>query len=175
MKKALFLYSTKDGQTVKIFKHIEAEMNEFECELVDLHLLNNVDFTHYDKVVIGASIRYGHLNKKFYQFINTNLDALKAANVAFFLVNLTARKEDQGKDTPEGSVYMQTFLKKSAWKPDLLAVFAGALRYPQYRFFDRFMIQLIMRMTGGETDTTKEVEYTNWKKVSIFAESIKKM
>lgn len=32
------------------------------------------------------------------------------------------------------------------------------------------MIQLIMRMTGGETDTSKEVEYTDWNKVSVFAQ-----
>ncbi len=34
------------------------------------------------------------------------------------------------------------------------------------------MIQLIMKITGGETDTTKEVEYTNWQKVSEFASGI---
>uniref|UniRef100_UPI0023EDB0E2 flavodoxin domain-containing protein n=2 Tax=Enterobacterales TaxID=91347 RepID=UPI0023EDB0E2 len=52
--------------------------------------------------------------------------------------------------------------------PDCCAVFAGALRYPRYGFFDRMMIQLIMRMTGGETDTRKEVEYTDWDQVSRF-------
>lgn len=175
MKKALFLYSTTDGQTLKIFKHIQDEMKDYDCILVDLHEQGDMDFTSYDKVVIGASIRYGHLNKKLYQFIGSHLDKLKEAKVAFFCVNLTARKEDQGKDTPEGSAYMKTFLKKSPWKPTLLGVFAGALRYPQYRFIDRVMIQLIMKITGGETDTSKEVEYTNWEKVAKFAQSIKKM
>ncbi|GAB7205818.1 hypothetical protein OS21_23100 [Dickeya oryzae] len=51
------------------------------------------------------------------------------------------------------------------------AVFAGALRYPRYRWFDRVMIQLIMRMTGGETDSTKEIEYTDWEQVARFAQS----
>ncbi|QSA18965.1 menaquinone-dependent protoporphyrinogen IX dehydrogenase, partial [Vibrio furnissii] len=81
----------------------------------------------------------------------------------------------QGKDTPEGSVYIQTFLKKSPWQPALIGVFAGALYYPRYRFFDKMMIRFIMSMTGGETDTTKEVEYTNWEKVSQFALKFKKM
>jgi len=175
LKKALFLYSTQDGQTIKIFKHIQEEMGEFDCELVNLHETETVDFSLYERVVIGASIRYGHLNKKLYKFIESNLTALNNNQVAFFLVNLTARKEDQGKDTPEGSAYMKTFLKKSPWQPALLGVFAGALRYPKYKFFDRIMIQLIMKITGGETDASKEVEYTNWKKVSLFAESIKKM
>ncbi|CSD04558.1 protoporphyrinogen oxidase [Vibrio cholerae] len=35
------------------------------------------------------------------------------------------------------------------------------------------MIRLIMTLTGGETDTSKEVEYTNWEKVSQFGEQFR--
>lgn len=35
------------------------------------------------------------------------------------------------------------------------------------------MIQFIMRITGGETDTSKEVEYTDWQKVEAFADQFK--
>ncbi|USD41124.1 menaquinone-dependent protoporphyrinogen IX dehydrogenase [Vibrio sp. SCSIO 43135] len=173
--KALFLYSSREGQTKKILHYIEEELSEFECEVVDLHSVDRVDFTQYDRVLIGASIRYGHLNKKLYQFIENNIEQLKQNKVAFFCVNLTARKEDQGKDTPEGSAYIKTFLTKSAWQPELIGVFAGALYYPRYKWFDRVMIRFIMTMTGGETDTSKEVEYTNWKKVSLFAKKFVNM
>ena len=175
MKKVLFLYATTDGQTIKICKHIQSQLPEYHCEFQNLDNGDVVDFSLYEKIVIGASIRYGHLSKNLYHFIEANLEALKQNKVAFFCVNLTARKEEQGKDTPEGSVYMRTFLKKSPWTPKLQAVFAGALRYPQYKFFDRIMIQLIMKITGGETDTTKEIEYTNWDKVSNFANRINTM
>ena len=175
MKKVLCLYSTVDGQTIKIFKHIEKELDGFQCELVDLHEVAQVDFQQYERVIIGASIRYGHLNKKLYQFIEAHLEQLNTNKVAFFCVNLTARKEAQKKDTPEGSVYVRTFLKKSPWKPRLIGVFAGALRYPKYNLLDRLCIQFIMKITGGETDATKEVEYTNWKKVSLFAQSVLRM
>ncbi len=175
MEKALFLYSSREGQTKKILHYIEEELKDFECEVMDLHLVDEIDFTHYDRVLIGASIRYGHLNKKLYQFIGKNLKQLQTNNVAFFCVNLTARKEDQGKDTPEGSAYIKTFLKKSPWQPSLIGVFAGALYYPRYKWFDRVMIRFIMNMTGGETDTTKEVEYTNWNKVSLFTDKFRNL
>jgi menaquinone-dependent protoporphyrinogen oxidase len=173
--KALFLYSSREGQTKKILNYIKEEMAEFDCDIRDLHTVGDVDFAQYDKVLIGASIRYGHLNKKLYQFIEHNLTQLQSNKVAFFCVNLTARKEDQGKDTPEGSAYIKTFLKKSPWQPSLIGVFAGALYYPRYNFFDRTMIRFIMTMTGGETDTSKEVEYTNWQKVSLFTEKLKNL
>lgn len=175
MAKALFLYSTREGQTKKIFHHIKQQLTDYQCEFVDLHTVDKVDFDQYERVLIGASIRYGHLNKKLYTFIKHNLTALQASKVAFFCVNLTARKEDQGKDTPQGSAYIKTFLKKSPWQPELIGVFAGALYYPRYNWFDRTMIKFIMSMTGGETDTSKEVEYTNWEKVTLFADKFKNM
>lgn len=175
MNKILLLHSSREGQTVKILDYIKKELGEFDCELQDLHQVGKIDLSQYQRVVIGASIRYGHLNKKLYQFIEQHLEQLQQENVAFFCVNLTARKEAEGKDTPEGSVYIKMFLKKSPWQPKLIGVFAGALYYPRYRFFDRVMIRFIMTMTGGETDTSKEVEYTNWDKVAKFAQSIRKM
>ena len=175
MAKALFLYSSREGQTKKILHYIEEQLTEFECETVDLHTATDIDFSHYEKVLIGASIRYGHLNKKLYQFIAKNKSQLEGNKVAFFCVNLTARKEEQGKDTPEGSAYIKTFLNKSPWQPKLIGVFAGALYYPRYSWFDKTMIKFIMSMTGGETDTTKEVEYTNWEKVALFADKFKEL
>ena len=175
MAKALLLYSTREGQTKKILKFIEKRLSDYECDYIDLHSVENVELNQYDKVLIGASIRYGHLNKKLYKFIERNLNALTESKAAFFCVNLTARKEDQGKDTPEGSAYIKTFLKKSPWQPELIGVFAGALYYPRYSWFDRTMIKFIMNMTGGETDTTKEIEYTNWEKVTLFADKFKNM
>ncbi|OBT15594.1 protoporphyrinogen oxidase [Vibrio sp. UCD-FRSSP16_10] len=175
MKKAALLYSTTDGQTQKILTHIESELEGFKCDSFDLSKMDSIDLLAYDRVVVGASIRYGHLSKSLYQFIQKHLVQLEQINAAFFCVNLTARKEDQGKDTPEGSAYIKTFLKKSPWQPKLIGVFAGALLYPRYNFLDKFMIRLIMSMTGGETDTTKEVEYTNWGKVSLFTQKVSEM
>jgi menaquinone-dependent protoporphyrinogen oxidase len=167
--KTLFLYSTREGQTKKILEFMVERLPDHECDLIDIHTCVSVDLSSYDKVLIAASIRYGKFNKLLYQFIDRHHAALTKAHAMFVCINLTARKESEGKDTAEGSVYVKTFVTKSPWIPTYIAVFAGALRYPRYNLFDRYMIKLIMKLTGGETDTSKEVEYTNWGKVSKFA------
>ncbi len=173
MKKALFLYSSTDGQTVKILNYIKERLSgQFECELVDLHSVGDIQWESYDRVLIGASIRYGHFHKALYKFIDKYQTALKNHSVAFFCVNLTARNPE--KRIPENSTYMQKFAMKSPWQPKLQTVFAGALRYPRYGVFDRFMIKLIMTMTKGETDTTKEIEYTDWQQVAIFTDEFQR-
>ena len=67
---------------------------------------------------------------------------------------------------------MVKFISNSPWQPQLQAVFAGALRYSKYRWFDRRMIQFIMKLTGGVTDTSQDIEYTDWAKVAQFGREI---
>ncbi|SIO23230.1 menaquinone-dependent protoporphyrinogen IX dehydrogenase [Salinivibrio sp. ES.052] len=168
-QKVLLLHSSREGQTKKILHFIEQQLGaSARCEVKDIHQRPDIDLNQYDRILIGASIRYGHFNKKLYQFIDAHADQLKTVKAAFFSVNLTARKP--GKDTPETSAYSRKFIDKSPWTPELHGVFAGALYYPRYKWFDRVMIRFIMHITGGETDTTKEVEYTDWRKVAEFGE-----
>ncbi|MTD29312.1 menaquinone-dependent protoporphyrinogen IX dehydrogenase [Erwinia sorbitola] len=166
--KALILYSSRDGQTREIAFYIANQLKEArECDVLNIQLVNEVDWSQYDRVMIGASVRYGHFQPAVAKFVKTHLNALQERSSAFFSVNLTARKPE--KRTPQTNAYTRKFLMQSPWEPDSCAVFAGALRYPRYGFFDRIMIQLIMRMTKGETDTRKEVEYTDWQQVTRFA------
>ncbi|CAM3757407.1 menaquinone-dependent protoporphyrinogen IX dehydrogenase [Rouxiella silvae] len=172
--KALVLYSTRDGQTHAISSYIANCLKEnAECDVMDLQDAENVDLSRYAKVMIGASIRYGHFSPLLDKFVKRHINHLNTMPSAFFSVNLTARKPE--KRTPQTNAYTSKFLLATPWKPTQCGVFAGALRYPRYRWLDRVMIQLIMRMTGGETDTSKEVEYTDWEQVKQFAADFGKL
>lgn len=170
--KTLILFSTRDGQTHKIARHVAGvlEAQGKHCELVDLLDPAGPDWDTVECVVIGASIRYGHFHKSFIRFVNTHARQLNTLPGALFTVNLVARKPE--KRTPETNSYTRKFLSTSPWQPQLCQVFAGALRYPRYTWYDRLMIRLIMKMTDGETDTRKEVEYTDWQAVALFAREI---
>ncbi len=165
--KTLIVYSSRDGQTRKIAGHIADRLGG-TCDLVDLADSEKTPVNDYQRVLIGAAIRYGHHAAGLKPFIDRNLAWLNRVPSAFFSVNLTARKPE--KRSPETNAYSRKFLASTPWRPDRCAVFAGALRYPQYPWYDRIMIQLIMRMTGGETDSSKEIEYTDWHQVDAFAD-----
>ena len=173
--KTLILFSTRDGQTREIASFLASELKELgiDADTLNLNRTDVVEWHHYDRVVIGASIRYGHFHPAVDRFVKKHLAALQALPGAFFSVNLVARKPE--KRTPQTNSYTRKFLLNSPWQPQSCAVFAGALRYPRYSWYDRFMIRLIMKMTGGETDTRKEVVYTDWQQVSRFAREIAQM
>lgn len=165
------IYSTVDGQTLKICNKLREvlQQNDQEVELISIDDFKE-DISKYDKLVIGASIRYGVHNDKVIEFIKTNKKVLDSIKTAFFSVNLVARKPE--KSSPETNPYVVKFFKNIDWKPTVVEVFAGKLDYKKYSFFDRKMIQLIMWMTKGPTNADAEIEYTNWEKVNEFAISL---
>lgn len=172
--KTVILYSSVDGQTLKICNTLKAIITEDDPN-VELFSINdfNEDVSQYDKLIIGASIRYGVHNKKVIEFITTNKNQLETMRTAFFSVNLVARKPE--KCSPDTNPYVIKFFKTIDWKPTLVEVFAGKLDYKKYPFFDRIMIQLIMWMTKGPTNSDAEIEYTNWDRVKAFGKQLKEL
>ncbi|WP_025823008.1 menaquinone-dependent protoporphyrinogen IX dehydrogenase [Shewanella marina] len=171
MLKTLILYSTVDGQTLAICKQIQQTLTELGEQVCIVNLAENEQpaLAEFDKVLIGASIRYGKYRPELFKFINAHSKVLDSKQNAFFSVNVVARKPN--KNTPETNPYMNQFLKLSLWRPQQLAVFAGKIAYPQYRFFDRMMIRFIMWMTKGPTDISKVYEFTDWPAVKRFGQS----
>jgi menaquinone-dependent protoporphyrinogen oxidase len=171
MKKTLILYSSTDGHTLRICEHIKSNIeNHTSVLLKNVEETSNLDLGKFDCVVLGASIRYGNHKPSLYAFVKKNEGLLNAKKTAFFNVNAVARKED--KNSIETNPYLKKFLKKVSWQPDMLAVFAGKISYPDYHFFDKHMIRLIMWMSKGPTDQTKVFEFTDWDKVNVFSEKI---
>ena len=172
MGKVLILYSTTDGHTVEICKRLTATIEQAgdSVELVDLKDGPSLNDLEFDKIVIGASIRYGKHQPSVYGFIKNNRATLEAHPNALFSVNVVARKPE--KNTPETNPYLQKFLQQIEWQPENLGVFAGKIDYPSLGTFDRTMIRFIMWMTKGPTDPTQTVEFTDWDKVDEFGRMV---
>ena len=171
MSGSLIIYSSTDGQTKIICEKIKNfSKNSESIKLISLEEAHDFNLQSYEDIIIGASIRYGKHNKNLYKFISSNKETLEKKRSAFFSVNVVARKPE--KNTPETNPYMKKFLKISNWKPDKLGVFAGKINYPNYSFFDKYIIRLIMFITKGPTDTSKSFEFTDWSKVEDFAKEL---
>ena len=172
MVNILILYSTTDGHTVEICRRLQQviEQHGDQVTLASITDEPTPDLNAFDRIVIGASIRYGKHHSRVLAFIKQNQTALENKPNAFFSVNVVARKPE--KNRPETNPYMQKFLRKISWKPQRLAVFAGKLDYPRCGFFDRAAIRFIMWITKGPTDPKAVVEFTDWKEVERFGISL---
>ena len=174
MTKILIVYATTDGHTRKICERLQQVIEEQGSKVLLLPIEDpQPDLTQFDKIVIGASIRYGKHSKLIYKFIDLNQTLLDSKPNAFFSVNVVARKPE--KNQPDTNPYLKKFLTQIAWKPKQLAVFGGNLNYPNCGYLDRQMIRLIMWMTKGPTAPDTVIDYTDWEQVEAFGKIINKM
>jgi menaquinone-dependent protoporphyrinogen oxidase len=131
MTHIFIVYSTTDGHTRKICERLRAliEAQGEKVSLVSIGEARAVDLSAFDKIVVGASIRYGKHNPLVREFVNANARVLDSKPNAFFSVNIVARKAD--KNRPETNPYLQKFLRQSHWRPKELEVFAGKVDFPR--------------------------------------------
>ncbi len=171
-EKILLAYSTTDGHTLRICERMALVQQALGAQAT-ISLLTEVEasmLSQFDRIVVGASIRYGKHQAHVAQFIDRHQALLESRPSAFFSVNIVARKPN--KNQPETNPYLLKFLRQINWKPQLLGVFAGKLDYPRYGFLDRQMIRFIMLITHGPTDPRAVVEFTNWEQVERFARQV---
>ena len=169
----LIIYSTTDGQTIKICNKLVEESFKNNVKLCSLQNAAKEDLSNYNKIIIGASIRYGKHNPNLLKFVERNINILNNVKTAFFSVNVVARKKE--KNSPSTNPYVIKFLNQTNWKPINIAVFAGKVDYPSYKFFDKHIIRFIMWLTKGPTDISKSYEFTNWDEVIKFGKTINEM
>ena len=170
----LIVYSTIDGQTKKICENISnISFDKNNVELISIEKATNINVEKYNKIIIGASIRYGKHSRKIINFVIKNKRILDQKKNAFFSVNVVARKE--GKSTPDTNPYVIKFLKKTNWIPNKVAVFAGKVDYPNYSLINKIVIRFIMLVTKGPTNTKNSYEFTNWENVKKFAQELKNL
>tara|TARA_Y100001958_G_scaffold142784_1_gene119276 strand:- start:90 stop:608 length:519 start_codon:yes stop_codon:yes gene_type:complete len=171
MHDILIIYSSTDGHTKTICKRISNFLDDKnETKIIPLDEATKIDLSMFNKIIIGASVRYGKHSEKLYKFITLNKNILDQKQSFFFSVNVVARKLE--KNTPETNPYIKKFLKISNWRPRKIGVFAGRVDYPNYGFFDKYIIKFIMFLTNGPTDTTQSYEFTDWSKVDEFAKNL---
>ena len=64
---------------------------------------------------------------------------------------------------------MRSFVERCGWNPIYLKPVAGTLAYTKYGWFTRWMMKRIAAKMGGDTDTTRDHEYTDWADLRAFA------
>ncbi len=170
MSRILLLYASVEGQTTMIAERIAHTLRE-QAHSVDMLPADTdptqLDPVAYDAVMVGASIHYGHHPAYLRKLIPRLGGALTARPTAFFSVSLSA-----GGPRPKPAAaqrYIDKFLRKTGWQPHMIASFAGAVRYSLYGPIKRRVMIVFVGLGGGETDTSRDYEYTDWVAVERFA------
>jgi menaquinone-dependent protoporphyrinogen oxidase len=174
MKSVLVLYMSRGGHTARIARRICEGIAEAggRGEMMDINeaVHEGVDWGRYDVVALGAPVLYGTYHRSVFDFIARHRASLEAKPNSFFNVSVVARTPE--KATIEGNRYLQKFLQLSPWRPRDLKVVAGKVDYPSWAWYERVMIQMIMKFTHGPTDPRAVIDYTDWNDVRAYGKHL---
>jgi menaquinone-dependent protoporphyrinogen oxidase len=171
MARVLILYGTVEGHTRKIAQRIGAEVLRagHTPVVVDAAraLPGLLEEGETDAAIVCGSVHHGAYHPGLVHRVRENLDDLRRIPGAFVSVSLSAALP-QEEYQEEARSYSASFLRDTGWRPDGVADVAGALMYTRYDFMKGLVVQLIARSRGGDTDRTRDHEYTDWPELNRF-------
>jgi len=164
-------YISANGQTKKIAEAVAAALKDkgMPAALVDIKKARGkIDAKDLKGVFLGGYIHAGKYPGGLFGFVARNRQVLSSIPVYFFTACLAAKvATEESKKTMDG--YLESFRKTSGIAPTTAAFFAGAVPYTKYNPIVRAIMRKINESTGGDCDTTRDFEYTDWQAVKKFA------
>ncbi len=173
MGRVLVAFGSSEGQTATIAERIGDALEDADHDVVVVHAKHppaELDPGRYDGVIVGASIHMGSHQSYVESFVDTHSEALNRVPSAFFSVSLTAAHPDPD-DREPAQATVEEFLEETGWEPDTTLLVAGALKYSEYGLLKRVVMRRIAGKAGGDTDTARDYEYTDWDELEAFVDA----
>ena len=175
MAEVLVLFATREGQTEKIARRMAAvlEAKGHRVQLRDVDRSSReLDLRSYGAIFVGSPVRVGSYLRSVIRFVRAQREALERVPSAFFSVSLAVASRTGSRKTDgraETLRVVEKFTRTTGWSPRRIELIAGALPYSKYNFVIRFVMRRISAAAGGDTDTSRDYEYTDWSAVDRFA------
>jgi menaquinone-dependent protoporphyrinogen oxidase len=172
MKPVAVLYSAREGQTCHVAQYVVSRLRAlgFDAELrIVTKCADAIDLSRYGGAVLAASVHRGRHESEMVRFAGTRLADLQRVPTAFLSVSLSQAGVERAQ-TPERrrqfaadvESMIARFEKETGWHPRVVQPVAGALAYRKYNPLVRFIVKQITRKAVGQTDTSRNYEFTNW-------------
>lgn len=170
MGRILILYGTTDGHTRKISETLAKTFKEEKC-VVDLinarEASLDLPINEYDAVVITASIHAFNYQRSVKRWVRRHAAELIKKPNAFVSVSLGIL-EKRPRAQEDLQKILDRFTASTRWRPMMTKAVAGAVPYTRYGFLKKWMMKKIAAKAGGDTDTSRDYEYTDWDDLKNF-------
>lgn len=174
MANVLIVYATKEGQTERIARCMSDALAKagHSVVLVDAdHRAPPSQLAVFDVVAVGGPIHSGGYPRSIERFARENRHGLASVRSAFFSVGLAvASRTSNGR--AQTLELVRKFEARTGWHPKHVELIAGALPYSKYNFLVRYVMRRIAAKAGGDTDTSRDYEYTDFRAVERFAREL---
>jgi menaquinone-dependent protoporphyrinogen oxidase len=175
MARVLIVFGTTDGHT-RTVAHRLAKM--FALHAADVDILEagteEANPLYYDAVVVCASVHAGGYQRNVTTWVRVHAPALRNRRTAFVSVCLGILQHDPQVDRDLDRI-AERFFAATGWRPTSVKRIAGALLYRQYGWLKRLIMKRIVSKAHGDTDTSRNYEYTDWSDLQRFVDDFMRL
>ncbi|MGM0590628.1 MAG: flavodoxin domain-containing protein [Halobacteriota archaeon] len=170
MASFLVAYGTGEGQTANVAAYIQEILRGRGHEVETVNLGDDPEPTveSFDAVFVGSSVHNRRHRPEVVEFVERNQEALETRQSAFFQLSLASSLPFDWARRG-ASDFVDTLVDQTGWRPDRIGRFAGAVAYTKYTRIERLLFKFVSAVTTGDTDTSRDYEYTDWNEVEAFA------
>lgn len=177
MIRTLLLYATREGQTRKVADRIASYLRNADHDVAlvcagDKHETAGLDLSEFDQLVFGASMHAGGLEREIVEFINSHQDRISEIRRSLFLVLLSVATKDPAIRERSLRDARQKVVDQLHVSFEDMEMIAGALMYSRYSWPLKWIMKRIAKQAGGDTDTSRDYEYTDWGQVEQYAKRL---
>lgn len=168
----LVVYGTSEGQTATVTEQIATTLGDRGHKATPVDVAagqGDRTSSDFDAVLVGSSIHVGKHQPAIVSFVQEHTDELSQGPIGFFQVSLSSAVGDPDRQA-EAAGYVEQFVAETGFHPDRIGLFGGALRYSKFGFLKRLMLKQIAKDATGDTDTSRDYEYTDWDEVGAFTD-----
>ena len=168
MARVLVLYGTTDGHTARVSHAMGETLRAMglEADVIDA-ARGRPRPDDYDGIVVAASVHAGGYQRPVRRWLEAQAARLADKPTAFVSVCL-AVLQNEARVREELATIVNRLLIVTPWRPTMTKLVAGALPYTRYGLFKRWMMRRMVAKAGGDTDTSRDYEYTNWPDLQAF-------
>jgi menaquinone-dependent protoporphyrinogen oxidase len=175
MTPILVFYGSTEGHTAKIARWLADRLRARgrDVEIVRAGRADP-DPERYSAVVVAASLHGGRHQRAVARWVRAHAPILARKPTAFVTVCL-AILENKLEVRREITSIVDRFCNETRWRPTIANTVAGALPWTKYGWLKRWIMKRIVEKAGGDVDTSRDYEYTDWNDLRSFIDQFDRL
>jgi len=155
--KTAILYASKSGATAKCASYLRTQIHG-DVEIYDKKDIGKVDFSKFDKIIIGSPVYAGQIDKDIKKFCEENTNLLKDKIVGLFVSSIEMSKK--------AMEYIEDGFPKTVYEYSIAqGIFGGELIFSEMGFVARTMMKMM-------TKSKEDIKCIDEERIREFAKKI---